>query len=102
MCQGKELPSTVVGSSGALFDHWGDALDLQESLGIWTPLLMSNPPPLNKYSGLPTMLAVVVVGIRQKQPHSQLHTTPAGKGASTCFLQLLISNGPIPPSAVLL
>lgn len=27
------------------------------------------------------MLAVVVVGIRQKQPHSQLQASPAGKNA---------------------
>lgn len=34
MCQGKELPSTVVGSTGPLFCHPGDALDLQVSLEI--------------------------------------------------------------------
>lgn len=34
MGQGKELPSTVVGSTGALFCRRSDALDLQVTLRI--------------------------------------------------------------------
>lgn len=104
MGQARELPSAFVGHTGVFLIIgmilWICKWHLEFGLHFWRDMLL----PLKKNNlkkSWSLVLTAGVVGVRQEQPCSQPQF--CCQGHKHCLsLQLLIPNGPIPPTTILL